>query len=170
MTGTWDRRLLLLRHAKAVAAQAGMSEAVDHSRALSQRGRADAAALGARLRADAHPDQAPDLVLVSTSLRTRETFELLGLGNIPRCLALDALYLASWAALLETLRECDGSDRRIMLIGHNPGLHDLALALAGRNPVLTQGFATCTLAAFDVAGDWSDLGPARARLSEVLHP
>ena len=170
MTAAWDGRLLLLRHAKAVAAQARMSEAFDHSRALSERGRADAAALGARLRASTLPDLVPDLVLLSTSLRTRETFDLLGLGDTPRCVALDSLYLASWASLLETLREHGGSDRRIMLIGHNPGLHDLALALAGRNPVLTQGFATCTLADFDVAGDWLDLAPSRARLREVLHP
>ncbi len=168
------RQLLLLRHAKAVTAQPGMSDASDHARPLSARGRADASALGVQLRARA---LLPDMALVSTSRRTRETADLLGLdGEVDaedggtRLVLSDALYLASAAGLLDALREQSGGARRVLLIGHNPGLHELALHLATDNAVLAQGLPTCALAAFDIDGEWSDLAPARARLCSISRP
>lgn len=175
MTG--GRRLLLLRHAEAVASAAGAPEGLDHERPLSGRGRGDAAALGAAL---ASRDLMPELALLSTSRRTRETFELLCAGPDPQSAGenratrrelSEAMYLASAAALLALLREQEAAVRSVLLVGHNPGLHALAVELAGDgSPALAASFATCTLALFEVAGDWSGLDPAHASLLEILRP
>ena len=164
-----ERRLLLLRHAKAVAARPGQSDASDHGRPLSERGRLDATALGRTLRSRG---LAPTLALVSTALRTRETFELLqpfGAAT-PRQVLRDALYLAEMAHLLDVVREEGGTADTVLLVGHNPGLHELALTLAGGDRALLQGFPTCRLALFTAVGEWSDLAPGRARLQDVLDP
>ena len=157
-------RLLLLRHAKAVTAQPNQSDAADHDRALSERGRDEALGLGRQLRARA---LLPQVALVSTARRTRETFGLLGLDA--RLVLEDSLYLASAAGLLDTLREHGGSAASVLLVGHNPGVHQLALGLSAA-PGLTQGFPTCMLAAFDIDGDWAHLTPRQARLSDLLRP
>jgi phosphohistidine phosphatase len=163
------RRLLLLRHAKAVASRPGMSDASDHGRPLSERGRLDAAAMGRKLRS---LGLVPALALVSTALRTRETFDLLGPfeGDAPRQILSDALYLAEPRALLDVVQEEGDTAESVMLVGHNPGLHELALTLAGGNPVLEQGFPTCSLAVFKVEGKWSELSPRHASLKDVLRP
>ena len=157
----------MLRHAKAVTST-GRTDA-DHARALSERGRLDAAAMGLLLRRRA---LTPALVLVSTTLRTRETFALLGpfAGQQPRTSFLDALYLAEPETLLDLLRELGGTAASVMLIGHNPGMHELALQLASADPKLEHGFPTCTLALLAFEGDWSELAPGRAQLQELLHP
>ena len=171
------RRLLLLRHAQAVALAADAPEALDHARPLSARGRSDAAALGAVLGARG---LMPELALVSTSRRTQESFELLrgapeprvgNEGGATRQLLSEAMYLASAGALRALLREQDAAVRSVLLVGHNPGLHTLALELAGgEGPLLGAGFPPCTLALFDVAADWSGLDAAHASLLEILRP
>src|SRR6266851_7061481 len=110
-------RLHLLRHAKS-----SWDEAVeDHQRPLSRRGRE-----AARRVAETLPNAlgAVDLVLCSTSVRTRETAELVlaGFAAPPRVLYEDALYLAGSGALLRCLRRLDEKDEAVLLIGHNPGL------------------------------------------------
>ena len=166
---TADCRLLLLRHARAVTAREDESDASDRSRALSPGGRRDAAALGERLRQRA---LAPEQALVSPALRTRETFDLLCpfAPAAPRSTFPDALYLAAPHTLLAMLRERNEARGSLMLIGHNPGLHELALMLGGRHELLQAGFPTCTLALFGFDGAWSELAPRRARLLEVLRP
>jgi len=163
------RRLLLLRHAKAVTAFADMSDATDHARGLSGRGKHDAAAMGQLIR---ERGLTPECVLISTALRTRETFDLLGPfeGNGPRQVLSPGLYLGEAASLLEVVREQGGSSESVMLIGHNPGIHELALQLAPDGAEVKWSFPTCTLALFDVEGEWTDLGPGRAVLREVLQP
>ena len=166
---TSERRLLLLRHARAVAAQEDASDASDRSRTLSPSGRLDADALGALLRQRA---LAPEQALVSPALRTRETFELLRpFAPTEPCAAFhDALYLAAPSTLLAMLRGQDCAPGSLMLVGHNPGLHELALMLSGGHELLQDGFPTCTLAMFGFDGAWSELAPRRARLLEVLRP
>ncbi len=163
------RRLMLLRHGKALTIQPGLSEAHDHARALSERGRTEAAALGEQLRAHA---MRPALALVSSARRTRETYDLLRIDGEDgtRCVLSDTLYLASANTLLDSLREQADTAPSVLLVGHNPGLHELALELGAFNPVLAQGFPTCMLADFSVDGDWSTLAPSRVRLSDVLRP
>ncbi len=177
---TAGRRLLLLRHAEAVASAAEASDALDHERPLSARGRRDAAALGAVLNSRG---LMPELALVSTSRRTCETFELLRAapshppaapdpqGGTRRQL-MEAMYLASAGTLLALLREQEAALGGLLLIGHNPGLHALALELAGGGggPLLAERFPTCTLALFEVAGDWSGLDASHASLRDILRP
>jgi phosphohistidine phosphatase len=118
-------RLHLLRHAKSDRD----ASVEDHERPLNRRGREAARRVGASL-----PGALGglDLVLCSTSLRTRETAELMlaHFAPPPPVRFEDVLYLAGRAALLRRLSQLDESVGAIMVIGHNPGLHDLALALA----------------------------------------
>lgn len=162
-------RLLLLRHAKAVAGTGPQDEAADHARDLSERGLADAAALGEAMRR-----LAPDLVLVSSARRARRTLERLGpLGNPgPAVSVLDRLYLADAAELLGTLRAVDEAVGVLLLVGHNPGLHELALHLAagGAPAALRAGMPTCTLVSIDVEGPWRDLRPGGTCQAGIIPP
>lgn len=172
MSGDAARRLLLLRHAKAVALASPMSEAGDHARDLAERGRQDAARLGDTLR---NRVLLPELGLVSSARRTRRTWELLGpLGSSePDLVVSDRLYLAEAEELLFVLREVPDQVRSVMLVGHNPGLHQLSLHLArgdGDVGPLAGGMPTCTLAMFEVDGDWADLRPHSARALQLIRP
>jgi phosphohistidine phosphatase len=121
------RRLYLLRHAKSSWGDAARD---DHDRDLSPRGRQAADRMGAYCGAERI---APALVLCSTARRTRETLarlvpHLTGAGRIE---VEQGLYLASSTELLRRLRRIDDSARAVMLIGHNPGLQELAVNLCG---------------------------------------
>lgn len=118
-------QLTLLRHAKAVPADEGVE---DHARVLAERGRADAPVTGAAL---AEAGAEPQIVLVSDAARTRETWEL-ARPHFPRVevRVLPQLYLCP-ASVLMAEAEKAGVER-VMLVGHNPGLHELASRLASR--------------------------------------
>ncbi len=119
------RQLVLLRHAKA-AADSSTGEDVD--RPLAPRGRADAPATAKAL-ADAGAD--PQIVLVSTAKRTRETWELASPAFRPATVHfLDQLYLAPADMILRLAEEANAE--RVMVVAHNPGLHELAGRLAHR--------------------------------------
>jgi len=161
-------RLHLLRHAKS-SRDDGVE---DQERRLSRRGRDDARAVGERL---PNALDALDLVLCSSARRTRETAELVlaSFAPRPRILFEDALYLAGPAALLKRLTELDEADGAVMIIGHNPGLHELALALAlPGGPAyrsMAQGkFPTTVRASFAVEGSWANIGKSRHRLTDYL--
>src|SRR5215469_4971262 len=113
-------QLHLLRHAKS----SWDDDADDHARPLNKRGRA-----AARLVGESLPKAigALDLVLCSSALRARETAELVlaGFAKPPPVLYEDELYLAGPERLLGRLREVDEAIESVMLIGHNPGLHEL---------------------------------------------
>jgi phosphohistidine phosphatase len=117
-------QLVLLRHAKAVAAAED-----DFDRALAQRGREDAPQVAAAL---ATEGAAPDMALVSDSKRTRETWELIA-ASFPKTKVkfLHSLYHCTAETLMEAA-ERTGTDH-VMLVGHNPGIHELASRLAHRN-------------------------------------
>src|ERR1700745_228339 len=115
------RQLLILRHAKSSWDDPKLP---DHARPLNARGRRTASALSQVLRDSFEP---PELVLVSSARRTLQTLQALGpLGPEPQTAPLDALYLATLTQLLQTLNGVDEAVRRVLLIGHNPGLHELA--------------------------------------------
>jgi phosphohistidine phosphatase len=159
-------RLHLLRHAKS-----SWDESVeDHERALSRRGREAARRVGESLPAALG---ALDLVLCSTALRTRETAELALAGFSLRVLHQDALYLAGCAALLRHLRGIDEGAGAVLVIGHNPGLHELALALASpdspRYRALAAGkFPTTARASFAVESPWARLGQSPNALTDYV--
>jgi phosphohistidine phosphatase len=162
--------LHLLRHAKS-SAKEGIG---DHERPLSRRGRDAARRIGKHLSATAGTF---DLVLCSSARRTRETLDLVLTESArrPRCMIEDGLYLAGRERLIERLRGLDVRHANVLLIGHNPGLHELALALADKNSPrfdeLASGkFPTAAYASFDVATDWSDLGRSRHRLIGYVTP
>ncbi len=151
MTAT--RQLLLLRHAKAEP-----GGATDRDRDLDKRGCRDADALGQEMR---RLRLVPQLVLLSNALRTRRTLEHLGAFDpAPAVKVADSLYLAEPDALLSAVQAVADEIRTLLLVGHNPGLHAVALHLAGTQAPqpLRDGLPTCTLACFTVATGWSGLG------------
>jgi len=166
------RVLLLLRHAKAKRGDPGGD---DFDRALNGRGRAAASEIARAMRA---AGLKPDLALCSPSRRTRETWDLVGA-------AIDysgpsryepALYLADRNKLLEALHRAPDSARAIAVIGHNPGLGELAAALAGKGraealEAMRAKFPTGALAVitFDAA-HWRDLAPGGGTLDRYLKP
>jgi phosphohistidine phosphatase len=121
---TQPRRISILRHAKA---EPSREDAMDHDRPLAPRGQEDAAHLGALLK---RQHWQPQLVLCSTAARTRQTLAGLDLGLMPVILS-ERIYQASCDGLLALLRETDDAIRDVLLIGHNPGMHTLALTLTG---------------------------------------
>lgn len=158
------RTLHLLRHAKS-----SWDEAMeDHDRPLSRRGREAAGRVGESLPAALG---GLDLVLCSTAARTRETASLVlaGFDPAPRVLYEDGLYLAGPARLLGRLRELEDDNRAVMVIAHNPGLHELAIALAApdspRYAALAAGkFPTTARASLAIEGHWARLDRSRHRL------
>lgn len=120
---------------------------------------------------------APDVVLLSSSRRTVETLEMLEpWDDTPLIEPMDSLYLANPVQLLAALHDVAETVRSVLLIGHNPGMHDLALDLAGPaaagagEHALADGFPTGALAEFVVAGAWRDLREGGGRLVRFLTP
>lgn len=169
-----ERTLMLLRHAKAEH----VVGKPDHDRRLAPRGIKDARAVGAWL---GDPAQAlvPDLVLCSTSERTRQTLDGLYAGGAS---AKDTrfdegIYDASAATLLDLLREVPDSVGSVLVIGHAPGIPVLATALvhddSGSTDVinrLTLGFPTSALAILGFDGGWVTLAPESAHLRDFVVP
>jgi len=168
------RQLLLLRHAKSSWDEATLS---DHARPLNARGRLAAAVMAEQMR---ELGLAPDIVLASSARRTLQTLEALQpLEGSPIIEVMDDLYLAPWQRLMETLRGMPETARSVLLIGHNPGLHELGLALMGPTGAamggrharrLAEGYPTGALAEFTVAGAWRQLQDGGGRLVRFLAP
>lgn len=144
------RQLILMRHAKSSSGDPMLG---DHARPLNKRGQRAARALGQWLRAEG---LLPDRILCSTSVRTRETCDRLGLALAPDL--SDRLYLADPAEMLAVLRASHGA--RVLMIGHNPGICALAHALVEGPPAHDrfEDYPTgATLVAGLVIEDWSEL-------------
>jgi phosphohistidine phosphatase len=165
-------QLLLLRHAKSLSEDTSIP---DRNRPLNPRGRRAAVAMRRTMR---ELGLAPDLILVSSATRTMETMSLLEpWDDTPLIEPMDELYLASARRLLATLRDVAETVRTVLLIGHNPGLHDLAVLLADPQAsaakplhMVREGFPTGALAEFTVTGPWSRLGAGGGRLMRFLTP
>jgi phosphohistidine phosphatase len=168
------RQLLLLRHAKSSWDDASMP---DRDRPLNARGRRAAAIMRQAMR---DLGLAPDVVLVSTARRTMDTLEALEpWDDTPLVEPMDSLYLASPIQMIAALHGVAETVRSVLLIGHNPGMHDLAVSLAGPQAMrggganeraLAAGFPTGALAEFVVAGSWWDLREGSGRLVRFLTP
>ena len=163
-------RLHLLRHAKSDRDQ----PVEDKERRLNRRGRDTARRVGESLPAAIGPI---DLVLCSSAVRTRETAELaLAFYASPPPIRYEAaLYLAGAAALLRRLRQLDEAAGTVLVIGHNPGLHELGALLAEPHSPhysdLAGGkFPTAARASFEVEGSWASLGRGRHRLTGYVTP
>jgi phosphohistidine phosphatase len=170
------RRLMLLRHAKTeTEAPSGR----DQDRRLDERGRKDAAEIGNWI--GRHPPF-PDGVMVSPAVRAHQTWEIAWEAMKDRVPPPEVefapeLYGADPAQLLESIRSAVGNDpKHLMLVGHNPGMHELALALVGSGDeagrkALSDNLPTSGLAVFDFAiDDWSDVAFRRGRLVLFVSP
>jgi phosphohistidine phosphatase len=164
------KQLLLLRHAKSSWDDPDLD---DFDRPLAQRGLKAAQLIGRELAAR---DWLPDQVLVSSALRTRDTWRLVAaeLPAHPRVVFAEALYEASAADILSQIRLVEPSSGCLAVVGHNPGLEDLAKQLAGPGSEtkarrrLEEKFPTAALARFVFDGDWSGL--SSGRLTHCLRP
>jgi len=165
------RRLLLLRHAKAVPA----SDRYDFERELMERGRRDATRIGTFIAA---AGLIPALVLHSGAARTRQTAEIV-LAAWPREIETHVepgLYEASRATLQAIVAALPDAAPSVMLVGHNPSIADLANALAGSGAkseiaLMAADFPTASLAviAFD-ANRWRDVAPGKGALARFVTP
>lgn len=165
--------LALFRHAKSSWDNPGVD---DFDRPLNERGRKAAPVMG---RVIADLAVAPDLILCSPAKRTRETLELAR----PEFTAAhcetrfdENLYLPNSEDLLARIRSIGNGHRSVLVIGHNPGLHGLALKLAGTGDAkalnrLEEKFPTGSLAIFTFEpGHWRDVAPATGRLEAFVTP
>ncbi len=167
------KRLHFLRHAKSTWDD---PELEDIERPLAERGWRAAAAMAAAL---GERGLRVDQVLVSTALRARQTFGVL-------CPLVDGvpvqfekrLYVFSAARLLDRLRELPDSVESVLVVGHNPAMHELAVALTDKQSpatpelsVLRDKFPTGAYALLVCGIDrWDDLAPGTARLDTLIRP
>ncbi|MEV8526880.1 MULTISPECIES: histidine phosphatase family protein [unclassified Streptomyces] len=164
------RRIVLLRHAKA-----DWDQQSDHERPLAERGRKDAPVAGRRL---ATSGISIDLALCSTAVRTRETWKLAvqELPQRPKTVYEERLYEASLGELLALLNETPDDVADLLLIGHNPGMHALADALAGEaeGDVLSRmnrsGFPTSAFAVVTFTGSWKSVEHGVGKLVDFWAP
>jgi phosphohistidine phosphatase len=164
------KHLWLLRHAKSSWDDPSLP---DTDRPLAPRGRRAAELLAAHL---AGSDVRPSVVLCSSSLRTRETLAAIlpALGDALEVRIERALYGAGAAELLQRLRQVSNRASSVMLIGHNPGIQDLALGLASSGPALAslhEKFPTGALATVDVEVErWRDVDNRTAVATNLVTP
>lgn len=166
------RTLVLLRHAKS----AWPDNVADEQRPLNKRGLRDAPAAGRWLRVNLGRVRH---VYVSPALRTRQTWQLAASsGGYPDKPDLEPrIYGAGRAGLLRLVHSLDSSVTTAVIVGHNPGLQDLALELAtdkgrSRRPRrdLAGKFPTCAIAVLEWNGGWSDAKRGKAVLRHFVVP
>lgn len=149
----------------------------DIDRPLAPRGRGDAPRVGEWI---AGAVGLPDLAVVSPARRTQQTWELLApafAGDVPTQLD-DRIYGAWGDELVEVVAGLPVQARTVLLVGHEPGVSDLALLLATRDPGpgsrlrdrISQKYPTCTAAVLTSALDWAQAGPDWGELAEVKSP
>jgi phosphohistidine phosphatase len=163
---------MLLRHAKSDWSRAGQR---DHERDLSARGQAAAPRIGAYM---AERALIPDCVLVSTARRTRETWKLVA-ATLPARLQVifdERIYEAQPGNIMDAIRDIPASCQCLLVIGHNPGLQELALKLIRDGSLdaldrLAEKFPTAGLAIIDIPiDDWADLHRRSGRLDSFITP
>jgi phosphohistidine phosphatase len=166
------RRLMLLRHAKAEKSKPGEA---DRARGLAERGRRDAPKLGAYMSRHA---LFPQRVIVSPAARARETWELVAetLTQTPLVVYDEHLYDATAEGVLKVIMTAGADAPSVMVVGHNPGLHDLARLLLAAGDVETrerlhEELPTTGLVVIDFPyDDWLRLHPHSGRLDRFVSP
>jgi phosphohistidine phosphatase len=169
---TGMRRLILLRHAKTERADPGGR---DRDRKLMKRGRSDASIIGLYM---ARHGLIPDLALVSPATRAEETWRLAAAAfpqAIPT-LSNDRIYNADTAKLLRVIGEARKEAHTLIVVGHNPGLHDLAVLLiaSGEEKArerIREKLPTSGLVVIDLPlDDWSLVHAQAGRLERFVSP
>lgn len=169
------KTLYILRHAKS---DQGDGSVRDHDRPLNGRGREAAPKMGAYLKAQGYK---PDVILCSTARRTVETCDLIrpSLGDMTVAFE-EGLYLAEARTILERLRRLDDAAGSAMVIGHNPGLEQLAGGLSASPKTvdeerlhrrMREKFSTCALAVIKFPiKTWREAKPGAGVLSDFMRP
>jgi phosphohistidine phosphatase len=176
MAGSSGRRLILLRHAKSA-----WPDVPDHERPLAPRGERDAPAAGRWLRKSGC---VPDQVLCSTARRARETWALAEdkLHAHPEVVFEQRVYGASTAELLDLARATPAGVQTLLIVGHDPAVHELTLELAGAELGAGSGresdplervrakFPTAAIAVLAFARTWPEIALGQARLADFVTP
>ena len=170
------KTVFILRHAKS---DWGNPDVRDHDRALNERGREAAPRMGAYLKSKkAKPDQ----ILCSSARRTRETCELIKpfVGARVPVVVEEGLYLADVKQLVERLRWLDDDIGAVMVIGHNPGLEQLAQGLSASPKTvdeeklhrrMREKFSTCALAVIELpVASWREVKMGAGLLKDFMRP
>jgi phosphohistidine phosphatase len=165
-------RLMVLRHASSEKAEPGMR---DFDRALKECGRKDAAKMGAYM---AHHALLPDRVILSPARRARETWEHVSkaLSALPPVDYDNRLYEGGPDAILGLIKENDPSVRSLLIVGHNPGLHEIARQLIAAGDVearerLNEALPPAGLVIIDFPVDeWRKVRPHHGRLKVFIDP
>jgi phosphohistidine phosphatase len=166
------RRLMLLRHAKSDWSKPGQR---DHDRVLASRGREAAPRIGKYM---ATHDLVPELVVCSTAVRARETWELVAgeLASTPRVAHDERIYENRPDTLLHVIHETVPDVHVLLLVGHNPSFSAFAELLAATGDTesrqrLREKFPTAGLAVIDFAVDaWDRVHPHSGRLDRMITP
>jgi phosphohistidine phosphatase len=165
------KTLYLLRHAKSSWDDERLA---DHDRPLAPRGQQDARHMASHMR---RAKVRPQLVLCSSAARALQTYEAISSAMGPSVPGLveDELYGASDSDLRVRIHEVPETVDALLLIGHNPGLQDLALGIAGDGDDqalarLGDKFPTCALATLDIPTSWGALGPGHAIFRSLVVP
>lgn len=164
--------LLLLRHAKSSRDDSALD---DFDRPLAPRGNRDAPHMGAEI---VRRGWRPDLALVSTALRARQTWELASAAfpGLPETRYEQSLYMASARKILALLRTLPEAAATVIVTGHNPGMEELAAMLAGQDSAkkplkqTIEKFPTAAIARLTFDGPWAELAPGSARLTDFTRP
>ena len=164
------KTLHLLRHAKSSWKDPSLD---DHERPLAKRGRKTAKTIAVHLR---HAKVMPDLVICSTAARARQTLDPIAKAiKPPKVVFETGIYEVTERKLWKHLWNLPEGAECVLLIGHNPGLHNLALALAdsaSRKALPPRGgkFPTGALATFCFDGTWNELQPGGVAVAAFTTP
>lgn len=166
------RRLLLLRHAKSDWSASGQP---DHERGLALRGETAAPLIGRYM---AREGLVPDQAIVSTAVRTRETWRLVADAFLqkPPVSYEQRIYEARPDAILTVIRQAPTSAKTLLVVGHNPGFQETATLLVGAGDKksrarLSAKFPTAALAVIDFdIPNWSALKAGSGRLERFVTP
>ena len=163
---------MLFRHAKADPSEPGME---DRARALTDRGRKDAAKIGAYMATHA---LVPDRGVISPAARTQETWKFMAAAfrPAPGAMTAEQLYDATPHAIFAVIKDAPVAAHTLLVVGHNPGLHEVALMLIASGDIearerLREKLPTAGLVIIDFAfDDWNKLHPQSGRLERFVSP
>jgi phosphohistidine phosphatase len=166
------RRLLIFRHAEAERGVAGMP---DRDRMLIERGRKDAGKIGAYM---ATHHLIPERVLLSSAVRCQQTWKHAAeaMKPAPAAISTERLYNATADSILAVIKDQPAKVHTLLVCGHNPGLHELALILIASGDIdareaLREKLPTSGLVIVDFAFDtWARLHPQSGRLERFVSP
>jgi phosphohistidine phosphatase len=161
------KRLMILRHAHTEPA----SEGGDRERKLTPKGLEDARALGETMKTK---DYIPDFILCSPVTRTRQTLDqiLEGIGKIQTEYE-KVIYEGGYSELIELVRGADDACEALLIVGHNPAIHQFAASMAREDHELmnklSMGYAPATLTVLDVPrARWADLQPGENKILDLI--